>query len=212
MPRRSAHRCALGGAVISPSLARDTSTGVISTTKAPIIVNLGGVGDVPGTIVVAPVLWVGAWGRRDAGGRAARSRDDPRGGLRTVQPDPPVRPRAPVREDHRLTGKDRQAPGHAALALAVAACLPPAGDGQPIPLRECIGTYPVPATGRAFCGSDARHRARDRRDLRSRHLFRRGRNRDPARFAATAHCRWGSGAFSPGWRRARPTRSLASMS
>lgn len=50
---------AVGGAVISTFLTLDASTGVIFTMKALIIVIMGGVGDVRGTIVAALVLGVG---------------------------------------------------------------------------------------------------------------------------------------------------------
>ncbi|GKY90105.1 branched-chain amino acid ABC transporter permease [Sinisalibacter aestuarii] len=50
---------AVGGAVISTFLTLDASTGVLFTMKALIIVIMGGVGDVRGTIVAALVLGVG---------------------------------------------------------------------------------------------------------------------------------------------------------
>lgn len=66
VPRLSARAFALGGAVtavggvlISTYLTLDASTGVIFTMKALIIVIMGGVGDVRGTIVAALILGVG---------------------------------------------------------------------------------------------------------------------------------------------------------
>ena len=50
---------AVGGAVISTFLTLDASTGVMFTMKALIIVIMGGVGDVRGTILAALVLGVG---------------------------------------------------------------------------------------------------------------------------------------------------------
>lgn len=50
---------AVGGAVISTFLTLDASTGVMFTMKALIIVIMGGVGDVRGTVVAALVLGVG---------------------------------------------------------------------------------------------------------------------------------------------------------
>ncbi len=50
---------AVGGAIISTFLTLDASTGVIFTMKALIIVIMGGVGDVRGTILAALVLGVG---------------------------------------------------------------------------------------------------------------------------------------------------------
>ena len=50
---------AVGGAVISTFLTLDASTGVIFTMKALIIVIMGGVGDVRGTVLAALVLGVG---------------------------------------------------------------------------------------------------------------------------------------------------------
>ena len=66
VPKLSARAFALGGAVtavggalISTFLTLDASTGVIFTMKALIIVIMGGVGDVRGTIVAALVLGIG---------------------------------------------------------------------------------------------------------------------------------------------------------
>ncbi|MAM61540.1 branched-chain amino acid ABC transporter permease [Maritimibacter sp. UBA3975] len=50
---------AVGGAVISTFLTLDASTGVMFTMKALIIVIMGGVGDVRGTILAALVLGIG---------------------------------------------------------------------------------------------------------------------------------------------------------
>lgn len=50
---------AVGGAIISTYLTLDASTGVIFTMKALIIVIMGGVGDVRGTILAALVLGIG---------------------------------------------------------------------------------------------------------------------------------------------------------
>jgi branched-chain amino acid transport system permease protein len=47
---------AMGGALISTFLTLDASTGVIFTLKALIIVIMGGVGDVRGTIIAALLL------------------------------------------------------------------------------------------------------------------------------------------------------------
>jgi branched-chain amino acid transport system permease protein len=65
VPQRSACAFALGGAVtavggalISTYLTLDASTGVIFTLKALIIVIMGGVGDVRGTIVAALMLGI----------------------------------------------------------------------------------------------------------------------------------------------------------
>jgi branched-chain amino acid transport system permease protein len=49
---------AVGGALLSTYLTLDASTGVIFTLKALIIVIMGGVGDVRGTIVAALLLGV----------------------------------------------------------------------------------------------------------------------------------------------------------
>ena len=49
---------AVGGALISTYLTLDASTGVVFTLKALIIVIMGGVGDVRGTIVAALLLGV----------------------------------------------------------------------------------------------------------------------------------------------------------
>lgn len=66
VPRLSAIAFALGGAVtavggalISTFLTLDASTGVIFTMKALIIVIMGGVGDVRGTIIAALILGIG---------------------------------------------------------------------------------------------------------------------------------------------------------
>ncbi len=66
VPKLSAHAfaiggavTALGGAVISTFLTLDASTGVIFTMKALIIVIMGGVGDIRGTIIAAVILGVG---------------------------------------------------------------------------------------------------------------------------------------------------------
>ena len=66
VPRLSARAFALGGAVtavggavISTFLTLDASTGVIFTMKALIVVIMGGVGDVRGTIVAALILGIG---------------------------------------------------------------------------------------------------------------------------------------------------------
>ncbi|MWD29772.1 branched-chain amino acid ABC transporter permease [Aquicoccus sp. SCR17] len=50
---------AVGGAVLSTYLTLDASTGVIFTMKALIIVIMGGVGDIRGTIVAALILGLG---------------------------------------------------------------------------------------------------------------------------------------------------------
>ena len=50
---------AVGGAVLSTYFTLDASTGVVFTMKALIIVIMGGVGDVRGTIVAALVLGIG---------------------------------------------------------------------------------------------------------------------------------------------------------
>ena len=47
---------AVGGALISTFLTLDASTGVIFTLKALVIVIMGGVGDIRGTIVAALLL------------------------------------------------------------------------------------------------------------------------------------------------------------
>jgi branched-chain amino acid transport system permease protein len=49
---------AVGGALISTYLTLDASTGVVFTLKALIIVIMGGVGDVRGTIVAALLLGI----------------------------------------------------------------------------------------------------------------------------------------------------------
>ena len=49
---------AVGGALLSTYLTLDASTGVIFTLKALIIVIMGGVGDVRGTIVAALLLGI----------------------------------------------------------------------------------------------------------------------------------------------------------
>ncbi|MGR3660310.1 MAG: branched-chain amino acid ABC transporter permease [Paracoccaceae bacterium] len=66
VPRLSARAFALGGAVtavggvlISTYLTLDASAGVIFTMKALIIVIMGGVGDIRGTIVAALILGIG---------------------------------------------------------------------------------------------------------------------------------------------------------
>jgi len=50
---------AMGGALISTFLTLDASTGVLFTMKALIIVIMGGVGDVRGTIIAALILGIG---------------------------------------------------------------------------------------------------------------------------------------------------------
>ncbi|MEN9012928.1 MAG: branched-chain amino acid ABC transporter permease, partial [Yoonia sp.] len=49
---------AVGGALISTYLTLDASTGVVFTLKALIIVIMGGIGDVRGTIVAALLLGI----------------------------------------------------------------------------------------------------------------------------------------------------------
>jgi branched-chain amino acid transport system permease protein len=67
---------AMGGALISTFLTLDASTGVIFTLKALIIVIMGGVGDVRGTIVAALLLGLGrdAWPAADRPGPDAGRR------------------------------------------------------------------------------------------------------------------------------------------
>jgi ABC-type branched-subunit amino acid transport system permease subunit len=138
----------MGGALVSTYLTLDASTGVIFTLKALIVVIMGGVGDVRGTIVAALMLGILETFVAtviDPGPDAGRR-------LWPVHPDPAVPSAGPVREgsDVTITRDDAPALAFAALLFGFAALLPLTGSAYWMGIGISIAMFTVLSTSWAL--------------------------------------------------------------